>query len=144
MRAQTSWTAAISGKVKPAVHKRPYPNDAPATEDGEVTTEGIVTTPEAGRAVEPGTGHSGIIRHGVRSTQLPTARKPIPATVLSRRGCTHRPSSPPIVTASSVDSTSAPAAATKTPALLVPGSAAYRSVASWVLSPSSARKTLTK
>src|SRR5439155_21280491 len=116
------------------------PGDEPGTEDGEVTTEGIVRMLATGRAVEPGSGHGGIIRHRVRSTQSPTARKPHPATVLSRRGAIHRPISFPIVTASSVDSTSARAAATKTPVLLAAGSAAYRSGASWVLAPSAARK----
>jgi len=72
------------------------------------------------------------------------AMNPTPAASFNTRGGIYAESWEPTRTAIKLESTRAPAEARKTPPLLVFCSAANRRVANWVLSPSSAKKTVTK
>src|SRR3546814_960044 len=74
----------------------------------------------------------------------PITTKPAPAISFSGRTARWRSAATPMTTATAVDSTSAAAAATKTSSGGVSRPAAKSTVASWVLSPSSARNTVAK
>src|SRR5215469_4900775 len=69
---------------------------------------------------------------------------PTPAPSFSTRGGIYVESWEPTSTAIKLENTRAPAEARKTPILLVFCCAANRRVANWVLSPSSAKRTVTK
>src|SRR2546425_6324676 len=79
-----------------------------------------------------------------KSIQIPIATNPRPAMARSGRGGIQPPRELPASTARAVDRHSAAADARSTPSLLIPGVAAKNNVASCVLSPNSARNTLTK
>src|SRR6185312_17514105 len=78
------------------------------------------------------------------SIHPPIRTNPIPAITLRIFGETKTDSWEPTSTASKLDKTSAPAEAQNTPTRLTFGSAANNNVASCVLSPNSAKNTVTK
>ena len=79
-----------------------------------------------------------------QSVQPPTAMNPIPANSFKGTMVSQRSAADPKITAMAVDPTRAKAAAVKVPNGELALSVAKRSVAIWVLSPNSAKKTVMK